>query len=160
MIKPAKKPVLQTTILCLITLLLTFPKNAGFMLGLVLLLLIPSFLKSIYYIFIKNKEQKQRSIQSTLWLVTCSAVIINHVYLHKTTRVFAEQVSDSIVAYHKLNGEYPNSVNVLNFDQRKIEKYRLHYFFKNNQPYLFYPATWIIYDTYMFNFKNNEWVFQ
>lgn len=160
MLKPAKKPIQQTVILCLFTLLITFPKHGGFMLGFVFLFLAPSLLKSLYFIIIKNKERKQRYIQTLLWAITCSAVIIHHVYLHETTQVFAEQVSSAIVTYHKNNGIYPETAESLGIDKQSMREFGLYYSYKDKSPFLFYRATWIIYDTYMFDFKNNKWGFQ
>jgi hypothetical protein len=160
MLKPAKKPIQQTVILCLVTLLFTFPKHGGFMLGFGLLLLAPSLLKSLYFIFIKNQERKQRSIQTFLWAVTFSTVVIHHIYLHKTTQNFAEQVSSAVVTYYLKNGLYPDSTEALGFDKQAMREHGLYYSYKDKTPFLFYRATWIIYDTYMFNFKNNKWGYQ
>ncbi len=157
MLKPAKKPIQQTIILCLVTLLLTFPKHGGFMLGFVFLLLIPSLLKSFYFIFVKNKERKQRTIQTLLWAITCSTTIIHHVYLYTTTQAFAEQVSSAVISYHQKNGAYPESYEALGYNKQAMREYGLYYSYKDNKPFLYYRATWIVYDTYMFDFKNNKW---
>ena len=160
MLKPSKKPIRQTVILCLVTLLITFPKYGGFMLGFVFLFLMPSLLKSLYFIFIKNKEKKQRSIQTLLWVIACSISIIHHVYLYKTTQAFAEQVSNAVIMFYQKNGAYPESYETLGFDEQTMKKYGLYYSYKDQKPFLFYPATWMVYDVYMFDFKNQKWVYQ
>ena len=160
MFNPEKKQILKTIILCLVTLLLTFPKLGGFILGFVLLFLVPSLLKSLYFIIIKNKERKQRTIQTLLWTVTCSIIIIHHVYLHKTTQNFAIKVSNSVLSYKQERGNYPESYEVLGFDKKIMREYRLYYSYKDKTPYLFYPATWIPFDTYIFNFETHRWDYQ
>ncbi|RJG36917.1 hypothetical protein [Motilimonas pumila] len=160
MLKPAKKPIQQTVILCLVTLLFTLQKHGGFMLGFVLLLLAPSFLKSLYFIFVKNREREQRSIQTFLWVVSCSVVVIHHIHLHKTTQDFAEQVSSAVVTYYQQNGFYPDSAEALDFDKQALTHHGLYYSHKNGAPLLWYRATWIVYDIYMFNFNDNSWCYQ
>lgn len=160
MLKPAKKPILQTITLCLAVLWITFPKHGGFMLGWFFLFLIPSSLKSLYFIFIKNKERKQRIIQTLLWAVTCTTIIIHHVYLYKSTQTFAGKVSQAVVAYHQENGEYPASYKILGFNKQTMREFGLHYSYKDKTPFLFYRATWIAYSTYTFDFKDNKWTYQ
>lgn len=160
MLKPAKKPIKQTVILCIVTLLLTFPTHTGFMLGFVLIILAPSLLKSVYLIFIKGKDKNQRLIQTALWAATCATVIIHHAYLHISTRAFAEQVSNTIVTYHKENNTYPDAIETLGFTKQMLKNHGLAYSYKNEPPFLFYRVTWIVFDTYIFNFESNTWNYQ
>jgi len=157
MLKPAKNPIQQTAILCLVTLFLTYPKHGGFMLGFVVVILFPSLLKSLYYIFIKNKDRKQRIVQTTLWAITCSITIIHHIYLYKTTQTYAEEVSNSIVMYYQKNGDYPTSYDVIGLDKAAMREYGLYYSYKDKVPFLIYRATWIVFDTYAFNFNTKKW---
>ncbi len=157
MLKPAKKAIVQTVILCLVTLYIAFPKHAGFMMGFVLLFLIPSLIKSLYYIFIKNIEQKQRLLQTAMWVITCVVVFTHHIYLHKTTRDIAVQVSSRIVIYEQSNGLYPESIEVLGFDEQEMKPYGLSYSNYDNDPLLFYYVTWIPFESYQFDFGNKQW---
>ncbi|MES2673845.1 MAG: hypothetical protein V4660_06365 [Pseudomonadota bacterium] len=160
MLKPARKPIQQTVILCLCTLLVSFPKHGGFILGFISIFLMPSLVKSLYLIFFKNIERRQRAIQTLLWAITCSVVIIHHLYLYKTTQSFAKSLSTAVTQYHEKTGFYPDSAESLGFNMQALKKYRLHYSYENETPFLFYPATWIAFDAYSFNFKTNKWEFQ
>ncbi len=159
MLKPAKNPIQQTIIVCLITLLVTFSKHGGFVLGFVLLFLIPSTVKSIYLAFVKNDRKKQRSIQMLLWAVTCLAITTHHFYLYKTAQNYSVKVSSAIVQFYKVNGSYPESADILGFDKQEMKNYGVYYSYTDNSPFLFYPATWIVFDSYVYDFNLNKWVY-
>ncbi len=153
-----KHAIKKTVAFCLLVALFTFPKHCGFMLELVLVFLVPILLVRIFRICTRSEQRKQRIIQVILWVVTCLSVIIHHIYLYQTTQNFANRFSDAVIAYHNQHGVYPKSADELNFDKKTIKKYSIHYLYKDDKPpFLAYHATWIIFDSYHFDFKTKEW---
>ncbi len=153
-----KKAIKKTFAYCVLIALFTFPKYSGFMLGLVLIFLVPVLLVRIFRICTRSEHRKQRIIQVILWVVTCLSVVIHHIYLYQTTKNFANRFSHAVIAYHNKHGVYPKSADELNFDKQTVRKYSIHYLYKDNeQPFLVYHATWIVFDSYHFDFKTKEW---
>ncbi len=147
-----KKTVIKTLFCCLLVALFTFPKHYGFMLQFVLVFLVPVLLVRTFRICTRSEHRKQRIIQVVLWVVTCLAVIIHHIYLYETTKNFANYLSDTIVSYHIEYGVYPKSADELDIDKQLIEKYGINYNYQGNQPYLCYRSTWTNSKTEHFNF--------
>ncbi|HEY9037280.1 MAG TPA: hypothetical protein VIM96_11280 [Pseudomonadales bacterium] len=160
MLKPSNNPILQTVALCIVCLVFTFPKHMGFILAFAFVFLIPSMFKSAYIVFVKKKGQKQRTIQTALWAVTCTAVIVHHAYLHYTTREFAQEVAVKIHSYKDKNGSYPKDIETIGYTSKDLKPYWLAYFHNDNDPHLFYAATWIVYDAYTYDFTKGIWALQ
>ncbi len=60
-----------------------------------------------------------------------------------------------MISYHNQYGVYPKSVDELNIDKQRVKQYGIYYSYQDNQPYLFYKATWIMFDIY--DFKTKQW---
>lgn len=157
---PDKKAILKTVILCFVVLFLTFPRHGGFILIFFLLFLIPSIIKSLYIIFVKHQEKKLRAIQISLWVVSCVVVAAHHIYLHKTTRVYANSVSNSIEQFYSQKGVYPSSIEEVGIKKESLRKHKMYYSRDNQGPNLMYAATWIVFDTYYFDFKSKTWKYR
>jgi len=154
----AKRKITNTVIFCVITLIITMQKHAGFILGMLLIFLIPVLLQNFYFIYSKKSERKYRSIQAFLWIATCLVVIGHHVYLHKTTRTFAAEVSSAVVMHQQQHAFYPNTLEQLGFDRTELRKRSLMYSYeKNAKPILIYRATWIPFEAYHFDFDTYMW---
>ncbi|MBM9521238.1 hypothetical protein JWG39_15565 [Desulforhopalus vacuolatus] len=142
-------------------LLFTFPMHGGFMLGFWLLFLVPSTIKKLFTVFVKKKDQKQIFIQIVLWSISCAIILAHHVYLHKTTLHYAKSISNTVEAFYIKNGKYPKTLEYAGVKTGTDNKFQIHYYFINeSQPALFYPATWIVFDTYSYDFKNKKWVYR
>ena len=131
------------------------------MLGFVLIFLIPSCLRSLYVIFIKKKEKQVRCLQLLLWFIACVAVIVHHVYLYHSTRDFADKVAIEIIQYKQKHGDYPANIAEVGYKKEDFKPYWLHYSYEADEdPFLIYAATWIVFDAYIYNFETNTWKYK
>lgn len=160
MIKPARRQIIQTVILCAVMLLMAFPVHAGFVLGFWLLFLIPLTIKSLFTILVKKEEKKQKIIQIALWSISCSIIAFHHIYLHKTSKKYANFVSNAVESFYLKNGVYPKSLVDAGINPESAKKFRVHFLNSNSQPLLMYPATWIVFSTYYYDFKIKKWLFR
>ncbi len=147
-------------LLCLITLLFTFPKHTGFVIIFVFLFLIPWAIVNAIFMAIKTKGRKERGVKLLLWLATCSASISHHLYLEYTTEAYALKVSNAVFTYHQNHGYYPSSLEELSFKKSITRQYGLSYSNNDGRPLLLYRATWIIFDVYTFDFEKQKWRYQ
>ena len=154
-----RHPVLNTVIACLAILVITYVKFTGFIIILVIIILIPSTLKSLYFILIKQKEIKQRLIKFSLWPVTILATCFHHLYLSNTSEQLANNVLSKINSYHSIYNNYPESLDIININPETTKEYNLIYSFNENSPFLYYRSTWMIYNGYQYDFENKKWIY-
>ncbi|MCJ8313673.1 MAG: hypothetical protein HRU38_16155 [Saccharospirillaceae bacterium] len=154
-----RHPVLNTVIACLVILVITYGKFTGFINILVIFILIPSTLKSLYFILIKQKERKQRLIKLCLWTVTILATCLHHLYLSKTSEQLANDVLSKINSYNSTTNNYPESLDIININPESTKEYYLIYSFNENSPFLYYRSTWMIYNGYQYDFDNKKWIY-
>lgn len=157
MLKPAKRSLLQTCLLCAMVVLVVMQKHSGFLLILVVLLLAPSFLRSLYDIFIKRQQVKLKAAQTLIWLMTCLGIAGVHYHLHQTAREQANQVVGALHSYRYEQGHYPQALEELRDVSAETS---LYYANEDGQPILFYRATWIVFETYFYDFNKQEWQLQ
>ena len=155
--QPLKKPVIKTTIACAVMLLLCLPRHSGFILLFFLIFLIPLFIKR-YIVCIKDPLQKKLRIsQALIWLSGILVVILVHTEMHQETRQIANKIAKTIEIYKKENGFYPSSPEEAGITQVLLHKERIFYSLSSGEPFLVYPATYIPFETYNYDFKTKEW---
>lgn len=152
------KPFKNTIILAIFICIFTLSEHAGFLLGFFLVFYVVYFLVSIYKLIFKNN--KKTVIIKNLVLISIFLLIFGrHYYLHITTRNLGNEVVQIIDAYYLKNGKYPESINDVGISNYEYQGKRFFLSIRNGEPFLWYPATWIPFDTYEYDFKTKQWEF-
>lgn len=147
---------------CAIMLLVTMPTHAGFILVFYIPFIVIATLWNTYLIYTKPTQRRVRLIKVALWLVCFNIVFTSHAYRHTETRTAANQIIEKIEQFHTLNNRYPVNLDEVGITRRELRDklgmavYRA----ADNDPSLFYAVTYMIYDTYRYNFKTKRWEYQ
>ena len=113
--------------------------------------------------FWQTRQQKSlRKLEwykTALWLgalIFCTAV---QVYYHIDMRQQANQMVVAINQFQQQHQRYPHDRAELG-DIDGLENRRIYYFQHKNRPIVSYPATFIVYDTYRYDFEQHQWRYQ
>lgn len=152
---------LGTAIGCTLMLLLTVPRNGGFLLGVFLLFLIPLFVYSGIRMGRHENELKIRGKKLTIWTAAIFVTLAVNFYRYSSTRDTANDVVGTIVKYHETSGTYPSSLDVLGYDSKslKLSLGWYGYHNKDGQPSFLYSVPYMPFDVYRYDFNSKQWVY-
>lgn len=89
------------------------------------------------------------------------AIAIVHAHYATAARAMGQQVADGVLAFEARSGHYPAHLAEIGLDDRALAKdWMLHYAFFADRPSLFYGATFIVFDTYEFDFDTRTWAYR
>ncbi|QSX79388.1 hypothetical protein [Agrilutibacter solisilvae] len=154
------RPFIGTAVFCAVVAFLTAQVHAGFMLIFVAPILAIWLLYSIYIAVKQPARRRTQSIKAGLWLVMVGGVLLTHWHYHRAARDAADAAVGSILRYRASHGAFPESfeaagVHGLRKDWRVMYLRR-----KDGRPILFYPATFVAFDKYWYDFEDRSWVYQ
>lgn len=154
-------------------------KNPGLMLGFVLIvascspqyagfMMVPVTLPALLYYVVRfglawrNREKRMHYLFAIGVMVAASAVVSTvHVYRHFSSREEADRVVRQVLDFREKQGRFPNDESELvgaALRDRSNSMLRPHYSLQpDGTPVLFYPATFIIYDTWHYDFFGQAW---
>ncbi|MFY9261197.1 MAG: hypothetical protein WAO71_11895 [Gallionella sp.] len=142
----------------LMTLFLAMP-HAGFMLYLAV---IPLSIWTLYSIYLSVRKPELRANQLTrvsIWLLAVALVVGIHYFRHITTRQAADEVVAAIKSYTATHGQCPAELEDIGISPQQLRDklgysgYRC----EAGEPHLFYAATYIVFDTYSYDFGKGLW---
>jgi hypothetical protein len=155
------RKLLGTIIGCLIVGYFTALPFGGFMLLFVLPFLAVFFFRGLYLSWKDPEKRKLFFAKTVIWGLLVSAVALLHLYYFTASRSAANEAAQALVALNAKNGHFPNELREVGGDVAAHAK-TWHVAFINEKGTfsLFYPATFIMFDTYNYNFEASSWVYR
>ncbi|HEY8023131.1 MAG TPA: hypothetical protein VIF60_01105 [Burkholderiaceae bacterium] len=160
MTQDQKKKVRNTLITAALFVLLLAPPHAGFMIiffGLPLAIWIPVTLTKAF------SRPESKAIQFTrvaIWVVAVCLVGVIHYARHVIVRNDANQIVAGIKAYRTKNGHYPETLSEIGISNEELKNRLGLSYYNSEKPNLSYAATFIVFDTYDFDFMKDAWEFR
>lgn len=142
-----------------ILLALTLPRNSGFIIFLFLFFLIPVSIQSLVIMLRDKNQRKTRGLKLAIWSFAITVSAGYNFYIHTSTRAEANNIVASIEGYKATNGKYPDSIEQIGLSEKGLrQKLGMSgYHNENGKVDFFYGITYIIYDTFDYNFKEKSW---
>jgi predicted secreted protein len=157
---PAQKKKLFPTALAatLFALCLSLP-NAGFMLVLFALPLLILVVVSLVHMMLRPETRKFHLARIVIWATACALVVGVHYVRHVVTRSYANEVVAKIKHFSATQGRCPKDLEEMGIAPQEFrEKLGMaDYQCADDTPRFFYPAPYIIFDTYHYDFEDDVW---
>ena len=146
-------------VFCAISALILGQKHAGFM----LYLLVPVMLVYMTVSAWRIRKQPQRLPELPLKMLLCLTTIICialvHMRYHQQARLEADNIAKQILAYQLQHNAYPTDLQAAQAVPSSTS--RAHYTLnQNQQPSLFYHATFWPFEVYAYDFQTQQWQHQ
>ncbi len=146
-------------VFCAISALILGQKHAGFM----LYFLVPVMLVYMAVSAWRIRKQPQRLPELPLKMLLCFTTIICialvHMRYHQQARLEADNIAKQILAYQLQHNAYPTDLQAAQAVSTAVS--RAHYTLnQNQQPSLFYPATFVPFEAYAYDFQTQQWQHQ
>lgn len=151
------KPFIGTFALCGVTLFLTAPVHGGFLLVFVVPILAVGLLYSVYLIWKRPAVRRLQLVKIALWLLVIGAVCLAQRHYYRAARAAGNVVVASILQYKARHGVFPESLRAAGVE---ATSWHIAYILKDGRPSVFYPATFVVFDTYRYNFRQHRWELQ
>ena len=153
------RSLIPCMVFCAISALILGQKHAGFM----LYLLVPVMLVYMAISAWRIRKQPQRlpelPLKMLLCLTTISSIAMLHTHYHKQARLEADKIAKQIQAYQQQYHAYPKDLQAAQAVSTSAS--RTHYTLnQNQQPSLFYPATFVPFEAYAYDFQTQQWQHQ
>lgn len=154
------RPYIGTAFLCAIVALLAAQVHSGFMLIVVAPFLLIWLLYSIYVVLKHPSRRRVQSIKVALWFIVVGGVLLSHWYYHRAARETANLAVDAILSYRANHGSFPETLDAAGVVSDNWKGWRVFYLLKDGSPSLFYPSTFVVFDTYWYDFERKSWIYQ
>ena len=128
-----------------------------------LYLLVPVMLVYMTASAWRIRKQPQRLPELPLKMLLCLTTIIYialvHMRYHQQARLEADNIAKQILAYQMQYYAYPKDLQAAQAVSTAVS--RTHYSLnQNQQPSLFYPATFVPFEVYAYDFQTQQWQHQ
>ena len=151
------KPYITTLVACGLVLMLTGPPHAGFMICFVGFFLAMWIVLGMIAVIQEREELKPRAIKLGLWMATIAIVLGLHWHYAVDARQTADNYARAIEQYKSEHGAYPRDLMAAGLDEKAAHRLMLSYSVDDGKPFLIYAATFIIFDTYDYDFEHHTW---
>ena len=153
------RSLIPCIVFCAISALILGQKGAGFM----LYFLVPVMLVYMAISAWRIRKQPQRLPELPLKMLLCLTTIICialvHMRYHQQARLEADNIAKQIQAYQLQHHTYPKDLQAAQAVSTNVS--RTHYSLnQNQQPSLFYPATFWPFEVYAYDFQQQAWQHQ
>ena len=136
-------------------------RHAGFMMVLTAL---PVLLYCLTRLGIgwRSTDQRRHYLFAIAVVLAASAVVgAAHGYHHFSARAEADQLLRRVLDFRAQQGRFPGNAAELGEPAPPVRsKNMLHYSFQDGEPALFYAATFIVFDTWLYDFSTQAWVYR
>jgi len=82
---------------------------------------------------------------------------MTHAYWFYASRRDAQMAAVTIEDYKSRTGRYPESLEAAGMPVQYGFRWRMGYSADDQKPFLFYAATYTVFDTYRYNFASHKW---
>ncbi len=153
------RSLIPCIVFCALSALILGQKGAGFM----LYVLVPVMLVYMAVSAWRIRKQPQRLPELPLKMLLCLTTIICiamvHMRYHQQARLEADKIAKQIQAYQLQHNAYPKDLQAAQAVPTSAS--RAHYTLnQNQQPSLFYPATFVPFEVYAYDFQTQQWQHQ
>ena len=113
-----------------------------------------------YIICFRKEKRRVQAIRAGILTATLVGIAVLHFYYYTSARAAGNYAESLVSAYKAKHGTYPDSLEEAGW---RLGAYggRWHIIYHGNgaskDPILLYPATWIVFDKYNYNFKLGQW---
>ena len=154
-----KKKIYSSLLAAAFMVLILGQEHLGFMLYVVVLPLLIWIPYSAYVMVRKPDIRAQQFVRVFIWIVAIALVTGIHYIRHKTTRHSAEEIVSAIDSFSATHGHCPANLDEIGISSEQLrEKLGMSgYSCDKGNPHLFYAATYIVFDTYHYDFKTGSW---
>lgn len=119
-------------------------------------------LYSAYIIWRKPEKRRTQLTRLGILAVTLIGIAAVHFYYYTSARAAGNYAERLVSAYKAVHGTYPDTLEDAGW---RLGAYggRWRIVYKGNgankDPILMYPATWVIFDMYDYDFRTRQWVY-
>ncbi|MDR1529196.1 MAG: hypothetical protein LBS40_02115 [Burkholderiales bacterium] len=108
------------------------------------------------------KTRKIRLARIAIWIVAIGFVCGIHRVMYVITRSYADEVIVKIDQFSKTHGYCPETLEDMGIDRQQFKEALgfASYSCQDGNPSLYYAATFIIYDTYSYDFEQSIWEYR
>jgi hypothetical protein len=154
-----KKKIFPTLLTAGLMVFILGQNHAGFMLYVVVVPLLIWIPYSVYLMFRRPDVRASQLARVTIWMVAIALVAGIHYIRHKTTRQNADEIVAAINNFSTTHGRCPETIDEIGINQQQLmEKLGLSgYACKDGNPRLFYAVTYVVFDTYDYDFGSGAW---
>lgn len=154
-----KKKIYASLLAAGLMVLILGQKHAGFMLYVIVLPLLIWIPYSAYVMVRKPDIRALQLARVSIWIVAIALVAGIHYIRHNTTRHSAEEIVSAIDKFSAMHGHCPANLDEVGISSEQLRKKlgMSGYSCDEGTPHLFYAATYIVYDTYHYDFKRGSW---
>jgi hypothetical protein len=156
-----KKQILKSSAWALLVVLFLSMPMAGFMAHLLVLWLI-LWLPYAAYLYLKKPESRVLAAAvSAIWVTALLLSIGVNWARHLSVRADADKFVSMIEQFHVEHQRYPDSLDEARISRAEMsDKLGLSsYLLKDGSPVFFYQVTYIVFDTWFYDFTKKEWVY-
>jgi len=154
------RPLIPTLVACAVLFFMCAGVGGAFIISAAAPFIAVWALYSCYIIWRKPEKFRIQLVKVGLLAGTLSVIGAFHYHYYTSARAAGDYALHLVNAYRDLHGTYPNTLEEAGW---KLGKYggqwRIVYqgHGATDDPMLMYPATWIIFDMYDYNFKTRQW---
>ena len=152
------KPFLSTLVACGLVALLTAQVHAGMFLIFVVPMVLVWALANAYLAWRQSSTRRERGLRFAMWVVTIAGLFATHAYYKQAARSAGQAAANAVSAYRLATGAYPPSLQAAGVPPDP--RWRVGYILAKDGPYLFYPSTFVPFDTYSYSFERGTWEYQ
>lgn len=154
-----RKKLVPTLLAAAIMALILGQSHAGFMLLFVAMALLAWIPYSAYVMFRKPDIRALQLARISIWLFAVVLVAGIHYLRHETTRRNANEIVASIKLFSAAHGRCPATLDEVGISPQQLKEKlgKSGYECRDGKPFIFYAATYIVFDTYSYNFAANQW---
>lgn len=144
---------------CFALLILSTQRFSGAYAVILLLPLSIWFLYSIFVILNKPERRKSQLIRVVIWFFTASTLLTVAWYRSEATRKGANEIVIALKEHKIKSGVYPAKLEEIGKDSPLLRKeLRLSYSLDEGKPTLIYYSTWVMLDSYDYDFEKSMWI--
>ena len=152
------KPYISTMVACLVVAVVTAPVHGG----LILVLLMPFIgiwmIVNLYRAWLHPACRCQRLLRIALWSTTICMVLVAHWRYASEAREAGQSAVRALVIFKAAQGVYPRDMASAGIAGKS--RWRVYYALVEGQPFLMYPATFVPFDVYTYDFNHGTWKYQ
>ena len=147
-----------TFALAAIALVMTVPVRAGFLMVLFIPFIFVTLVLNVIAIIRKPERRRLSITRVVVWLVVPMIVGIAHWYWYRASRTDANVAAAAVIRYKAQTGSWPKSLQEAGIaDPRFGKRWMLGYLPDAQRPFMVYAATFMMFDSYTYNFEENRW---
>jgi hypothetical protein len=159
--KPPPK-ALSTLVGAAVLAFLLAQTHAGFMLVFVAPIVAIWFVYAGYLAVKYPAIRETQVLRMTIWVVALFLILWVHLFRHAVTRSHANRIVAAVEQYERKHERYPMDSAAMGWSDVQIKSLLGvpgGYSYQEGKPSLFYAVTYIVYDTYHYDFALKTWIF-